>query len=73
MGQFIIQPHMRLQEWVAEEKGYFRSAGLDYEFDVSFASTTSLSGSVKSGEDVPREVKSGAASMTIEACLALHS
>jgi NitT/TauT family transport system substrate-binding protein len=60
MGRFVIQPHMRLQEWVAEEKGYFRSQGLDYEFDVSFASTSSLSGSVKSGEDVPREVKSGA-------------
>ena len=29
---FIIQPHFRLQEWVAEEKGYFRDEGLDYEF-----------------------------------------
>lgn len=29
---FIINPHGRLQEWVAEEKGYFRQAGLtDYE------------------------------------------
>ena len=24
MGKFIIEPHFRLQEWVAEEKGYFR-------------------------------------------------
>jgi hypothetical protein len=23
MGKFRIMPHMRLQEWVAEEKGYF--------------------------------------------------
>ena len=23
MAKFIIKPHMRLQEWVAEEKGYF--------------------------------------------------
>src|SRR5882672_2921662 len=30
--KFIIQPHFRLQEWVAEEKGYFRDEGLDYEF-----------------------------------------
>src|ERR671933_407754 len=60
MGRFVIQPHMRLQEWVAEEKDYFRAQGLDYEFDSSFASTSSLSGSVKSGEDVPQEVKSGA-------------
>jgi len=27
-----IMPHGRLQEWVAEEKGYFTSEGLDYSF-----------------------------------------
>jgi len=32
MARFLIEPHFRLQEWVAEEKGYFRDAGLDYEF-----------------------------------------
>ena len=32
MPKFIIEPHFRLQEWVAEEKGYFRSENLDYEF-----------------------------------------
>lgn len=32
MGKFIIQPHFRLQEWVAQEKGYFAIEGLDYEF-----------------------------------------
>ena len=32
MAKFIIAPHMRLQEWVAEEKGYFKAEGLDYEF-----------------------------------------
>ena len=32
MPKFVIEPHFRLQEWVAEEKGYFRSEGLDYEF-----------------------------------------
>lgn len=30
--KFIIEPHFRLQEWVAEEKGYFRDEGLDYIF-----------------------------------------
>jgi hypothetical protein len=30
--KFIIEPHFRLQEWVAEEKGYFRDEGLDYDF-----------------------------------------
>ena len=32
MAKFMIEPHFRLQEWVAEEKGYFVEAGLDYEF-----------------------------------------
>jgi len=32
MGKFIIQPHGRLQEWIADEKGYFHDEGLDYEF-----------------------------------------
>jgi len=32
MPKFVIAPHMRLQEWVAEEKGYFAAEGLDHEF-----------------------------------------
>jgi hypothetical protein len=32
MAKFVIAPHMRLQEWVAEEKGYFKAEGLEYEF-----------------------------------------
>jgi NitT/TauT family transport system substrate-binding protein len=32
MGKFTIQPHGRLQEWIAHEKDYFRDEGLDYEF-----------------------------------------
>ncbi|MGH7075341.1 MAG: ABC transporter substrate-binding protein [Stellaceae bacterium] len=32
MSKFIVAPHFRLHEWVAEEKGYFRAEGLDYEF-----------------------------------------
>jgi hypothetical protein len=32
MSKFVIGPHMRLQEWIAEEKDYFRAEGLDYEF-----------------------------------------
>jgi hypothetical protein len=38
MGKFIIEPHFRLQEWVAEEKGYFKAEGLDYEFRAVFDS-----------------------------------
>jgi ABC-type nitrate/sulfonate/bicarbonate transport system substrate-binding protein len=32
MSRFVIQPHFRLQEWVAQEKGYFTAEGLDYVF-----------------------------------------
>src|SRR5215831_18818523 len=32
MPKFVIEPHFRLQEWVAEEKGYFALEGLDYVF-----------------------------------------
>ena len=39
MAQFVIEPHFRLQEWVAEEKGYFRAEGLDYEFRELVRST----------------------------------
>jgi hypothetical protein len=36
---FIIEPHFRLQEWVAEEKGYFKDEGLDYVFRELIQST----------------------------------
>jgi hypothetical protein len=39
MGKFIIEPHFRLHEWVAEEKGYFKSEGLDYIFRETVQST----------------------------------
>jgi ABC-type nitrate/sulfonate/bicarbonate transport system substrate-binding protein len=32
MSKFIIEPHFRLHEWLALEKGYFEAEGLDYEF-----------------------------------------
>ena len=37
--KFVIEPHFRLQEWVAEEKGYFKDEGLDYEFRELIQST----------------------------------
>jgi len=39
MSKFKIEPHFRLQEWVAEEKGYFRAESLDYEFKEFIRST----------------------------------
>jgi NMT1/THI5 like len=37
--KFIVEPHFRLQEWVAEEKGYFKAEGLDYIFRELIQST----------------------------------
>lgn len=63
MANFRIQPHGRLQEWVAEEKGYFKEEGLEYEF--VFGSREGVSGSlvnatVQTTDDAPREVLQGA-------------
>jgi ABC-type nitrate/sulfonate/bicarbonate transport system substrate-binding protein len=38
-NKFVIQPHFRLQEWVAEEKGYFAEQGLDYVFREEIQAT----------------------------------
>lgn len=57
MGKFSIGPHMRLQEWVAEEKGYFADEGLDYEF-VAKGGSKNLS--VKSAVELPRDQIRGA-------------
>jgi hypothetical protein len=58
MVKFSIEPHFRLQEWVAEEKGYFRAEGLDYEFqeyvrstDGSHHDTTGKTGAFQSIEN----------------------
>jgi hypothetical protein len=32
VGKFVVEPHFRLQEWIAHDKGYFTAEGLDYEF-----------------------------------------
>jgi NitT/TauT family transport system substrate-binding protein len=57
---FRIQPHSRLQEWVAEEKGYFAATGLDYEFVTSFASSGLTTSAVRKAEDAPIELRRGA-------------
>jgi ABC-type nitrate/sulfonate/bicarbonate transport system substrate-binding protein len=40
MDKFVIAPHFRLQEWVAEEKGYFKAEGLDYVFQETMPSSS---------------------------------
>ncbi len=58
MSKFRIQSHGRLQEWVAEEKGYFKDEGLDYEFLVRPIAT--WSSQIASSESAPAEVRQGA-------------
>lgn len=60
MNKFRIEPHGRLQEWVAEEKGYFRDEGLDYEFVNSYVAGESGYAVVQSAETMAPEVKRGA-------------
>jgi NitT/TauT family transport system substrate-binding protein len=62
MPKFRIQPHVRLQEWVAEDLGFFREEGLDYEFDPGgFAgASTTTSSSVQPGDVAPMAARSGA-------------
>src|ERR1700683_2704332 len=40
MSKFIVAPHFRLQEWVAEEKDYFATESLDYEFRETMGSSS---------------------------------
>lgn len=62
MAKFRIQPHVRLQEWVAEELGFFREEGLDYEFEPEgFAGGSLTTGaSVQRGDSAPLSARSGA-------------
>ncbi len=77
MAKFRIMPHSRLQEWVAEEKGYFRDEGLDYEFITPDLIDRYRNPTIESGEGAPAEVKRGAfesmdAGRTCEVSSACH-
>ena len=58
MTRLVVRPHMRLQEWVAEEKGYFKDEGLDYDFRVFTAADVKLA--VKSSQELPEDQIRGA-------------
>ena len=58
MVKFRIQSHGRLQEWVAEEKDYFKEEGLDYEFLVKPIITWSAD--APSVESAPADIQRGA-------------
>jgi NitT/TauT family transport system substrate-binding protein len=58
---FVIQPHTRIQEWVALEKGYFDAEGLHYQLTESFAAKLKNPSLEQKG--VPAEIRSGAYEM----------
>src|SRR5438105_15844898 len=60
MKKFRIEPHGRLQEWVADKKGYFKEEGLDYQFLTSYATQSAGYALVQSTESAAPEVKRGA-------------
>ena len=57
MATFVISPHMRLQEWVADANGYFKDEGLDYQLADQ---ETIARMSVKSAVELPKQEIRGA-------------
>lgn len=61
MAKFLIQPHVRLQDWVAEEQGYFTDEGLDYEFETEgLAGASRTTSAVQTADSAPLDARSGA-------------
>jgi NitT/TauT family transport system substrate-binding protein len=56
---FTVMPHVRLQEWVAEERGFFSAEGLDYEFVTDYLAARSA-GAVGPADAAVHPVRSGA-------------
>jgi NitT/TauT family transport system substrate-binding protein len=66
---FRIMPHGRLQEWVADEKGYFTAEGLDYSFVLDgdygiHATERDNAGEIKSGAFETFEAGRGGANVS---------
>jgi NitT/TauT family transport system substrate-binding protein len=58
VGAFRIQPHGRLQEWVADEKGYFHDERLNHNFVRTRAAVDTAM--VQTTETAPVAIKQGA-------------
>jgi NitT/TauT family transport system substrate-binding protein len=59
MAKFRIHTHGRLQEWVAEEKGYFSDEGLNYEFGQANSFHVSAA-DIKPADSAPMDFRKGA-------------
>lgn len=61
MARYVIQPHSRLQEWIAEANGHFAAVGLDHEFQTEgFAASAVTTSPVRSADVLPAELRRGA-------------
>jgi hypothetical protein len=61
MMVFRIQPHRRLHEWVADEAGFFRDEGLEYEFDPDrYAAGSAMTSAIAPAGEVHGQIRSGA-------------
>ena len=60
MSRLVIQPHGRLNDWVADEKGYFRDLGLDYEINLAAAERNSQTAAALKGAAPIPDIVSGA-------------
>ena len=63
MAKFVIQPHGRLQEWIAYEKGYFADAGLDVDLVMP---DSAVRAKEVGADGTVKEIKSGAYESYIE-------
>jgi hypothetical protein len=68
MAKFAIEAHFRLQEWVAEEKGYFRAEGLDYEFNEFIRSSDGAHHGTSGKSGAFQSIERGRASNITCAC-----
>jgi len=68
MSKFVVAPHFRLQEWVAEEKGYFAAEGLEYEFRETMDSRDARSHHIGNKVGAYQTLESGRACNVSGAC-----
>ena len=68
MSKLVIQPHGRLNDWVGDEKGYFRDLGLDYEINLDGAERNSQTAAALQGAAPIPDIVSGAFESYKEGC-----
>jgi NitT/TauT family transport system substrate-binding protein len=66
MSTLKIQPHGRLNDWVADEKGYFRDLGLAYEISTGGEPRNMLTPDELATPTAIRDIKAGAFESYVE-------